>query len=182
MNATRATEMAQSGERRVQTIKGLLSDAPDHELKEKLMLFGQFVGDWKINAQWFESDGSTLKGKGEVHFGWVLDGRAIQDVWMKHEADPPRLVSARTTIRFYDPKIDAWQCVWVAPLSGTVRTFLARQVGDEIVLEGTTEDGHPERWIYSEIRSHSFQWRALESRDNRKTWKLTEEMLIQRTD
>jgi hypothetical protein len=22
------------------------------------------------------------QGKGEIHFGWVLEGRAIQDVWM----------------------------------------------------------------------------------------------------
>ncbi len=26
-------------------IKGLVADSPDPELKEKLMLFGQFVGD-----------------------------------------------------------------------------------------------------------------------------------------
>ena len=173
--------MAESRTRNVQTIKGLMADAPDPELKEKLILFGQFVGDWKIDAQWIQPDGSTLEGKGEVHFGWVLDGRAIQDVWISHKEDPPRDVPAGTTIRFYDPKIDAWQCVWIAPPSGTIRTFLARQVGDEIVLEGTTSEGYPERWIYSEITPRSFRWRAVESHDSRKTWKLTEEMSVQRT-
>ena len=29
-------------------IKGLAADGPDSGLKEKLMLFGQFVGDWDI--------------------------------------------------------------------------------------------------------------------------------------
>lgn len=173
--------MAGSRARKAQTIKGLIADAPDPELKEKLMLFGQFIGDWKIDAQYIRSDGSRLEGKGEVHFGWVLDGRAIQDVWIKHEEGPPSDVSAGTTIRFYDPKIDAWQCVWIAPPGGTVRTFLARQIGNEIVLEGTTSEGRPERWIYSEITPRSFHWRTVESYDSRKTWKLTEEMSVQRT-
>ena len=28
------------------------------------------------------SDGSTHLGHGEIHAGWVLQGLAIQDVWM----------------------------------------------------------------------------------------------------
>jgi len=35
----------------VPTIKGLGADGPDPRLKEKLMLFGQFVGDWHIESQ-----------------------------------------------------------------------------------------------------------------------------------
>ena len=173
--------MVGSEARKAQTIKGLIADAPDPELKDKLMLFGQFVGDWTIVAQWSQPDGSKLEGTGEVHFRWVLDGRAIQDVWITHEENPPRDVSAGTTIRFYDPTIDAWQCVWIAPPRGTVRTFLARQIDDEIVLEGKTSEDHPERWIYSKITPRSFCWRAVESHDGRKTWKLTEEMSVQRT-
>jgi len=33
-------------------IKGLGADGPDPKLKEKLMLFGQFVGDWEIQSEW----------------------------------------------------------------------------------------------------------------------------------
>ena len=62
----------------MQMIKGLGADGPDPEFKEKLMLFGQFVGDWEIESEWFLPDGSTPRGKGEIHFEWILNGTAIQ--------------------------------------------------------------------------------------------------------
>ena len=30
----------------------------------------------------YEENGTQHNGGGEIHFGWVLEGRAIQDVWM----------------------------------------------------------------------------------------------------
>jgi hypothetical protein len=161
-------------------IKGLEADGPAPELREKLMLFGQFVGDWEIDAKYFRPDGTTVTENGELHVGWILNGRAIQDVWISHGSHPERSVAAGTTIRFYDPAMKAWQCVWISPLRGTTRTFVARKVGTEIVLEGTTQDGYPERWIFSEIMPRSFTWRAVESRDGEKTWQLTEEMVVRR--
>src|SRR5437867_1186935 len=140
-------------------IQGLISDGPDPKLREKLSLFGQFIGDWEIEAQWFQPRGTTRKGKGELHFGWILNGQAVQDVWISHKQG--RKVAAGTTIRFYDPKLDAWHCTWISPSQGIVRTFLTRKVADEIVLEGTTKEGYPERWIFSEIRPNSFRWRAV---------------------
>ena len=165
----------------ISSIKGLVADGPDPKLKEKLMLFGQFVGDWDIlEARYPQPDGTEIKRRGEIHFRWVLDGKAVQDVWMTHEENPPHVVPVGTTIRFYDPKIDAWQSIWIAPMHGLVQTFLARKVGDEIVLEGKSKDGYPERWIFSEIRPDSFRWKSVESHDNEKTWQLTEEMRVQR--
>ncbi len=162
-------------------IKGLGADSPDPDMREKLMLFGQFVGDWDIEeARYPQPDGTEIKRKGEIHFGWILDGRAIQDVWMTYQDDPPRAVPAGTTIRFYDPKIDAWHSIWISPLQGIIQTFIARKVGDEIVLEGKSKEGFPERWIFSDITDYSFRWRSVESHDNENTWQLTEEMKVRR--
>ena len=145
-------------------LKGLGADGPNPELKEKMMLFGQFVGGWEIlEARFPQLDGSVIKRRGEIHFGWILEGRAIQDVWMAHEGTPPRPVPAGTTIRFYDSKSDAWRIIWIAPKHGIIQIFVGRPVGDEIVLEGQTVEGYPERWIFSDIRSDSFRWRAVES-------------------
>lgn len=59
-------------------IKGLAADGPDSGLKEKLMLFGQFVGDWDIvEARYMQADGTWVKMHGEVHFGWILGGSAV---------------------------------------------------------------------------------------------------------
>lgn len=161
-------------------IEGLLAEGPHPELKEKLALFGQFVGDWEIQAQWYLSDGSTRQGKGELHVGWILDGRAVQDVWVSHQGNPPQRTRVGTTIRFFDPKMDAWQSIWISPIQGVIQTFIARQIADEIVLEGTSPEGLPERWVFSEITPRSFRWRAVQSRDGGATWQLTEEMHMQR--
>ena len=162
-------------------IKGLGADGPDEKLKEKLMLFGQFVGDWDIvEARYVQADGTWVKMKGEVHFGWILGGTAIQDVWMGSRESSQKFTLFGTTVRFYDSKIDAWRSTWLSPLKGLVQTFIARKVDKEIVLEHKTEEGYPEKWIFSEITPQSFRWHAEETHDNRKTWLLTEEMHIRK--
>jgi len=161
-------------------LEGLSADGPHPDLAGKLALFGQFVGDWTIEAQWYELNGAVARrAKGELHFGWVLGGRAIQDVWIAYHEDSQTKVAAGTTIRFYDPLLNGWRCVWISPTQNVVRVFLAIKVGGEIVLEPADETIH-ERWIFSEITPNSFRWRALESIDERKTWRMTEEMRMNR--
>jgi hypothetical protein len=162
-------------------VKGLVSDGPYSEFKDKLMLFGQFVGDWDIVGVRSPSPGGVaFREEGEVHFGWILDGRAVQDVWMTYDRVSKKVIPVGTTVRVYDPSIGAWRSTWISALRCTVQTFIARKVGEEIVLEGRTEDGNPERWIFSEIKSDSFRWHSEETRDGGKTWLLTEEMNIRR--
>jgi len=167
------------------TIQGLHSEGPNPELEEKLMLFGQFVGDWDIlEDRFYEPDGTqNLEqnlARGELHWGWILNGRAVQDVWMSTDEKTGKAIPEGTTVRFYDPKIDAWHSVWISPTQGVVKTFVARQVRDEIVLEGKNTEGYPVKWIFSEITPDSFKWRSEETRDNGKSWTLKEEMRIRR--
>jgi hypothetical protein len=162
-------------------IIGLGAEGPFPEYEKELALFGQFVGDWDITeARYPRPDGTEHRARGEIHFGWILDGRAVQDVWMTLDERSHRAVPAGTTIRFYDPKIRAWHSTWIAPSGNVVQNFIARKVKDEIVLEGMTEEGYPERWIFSEITRASFRWRSEETHDHGKTWILTEEMNVQR--
>jgi hypothetical protein len=58
----------------------LKASGPDPRLEKELMLFGQFVGSWDVDVTNIEPDGSQLELKGEWHFGWVLQGKAIMDV------------------------------------------------------------------------------------------------------
>jgi hypothetical protein len=47
------------------TIKGLGADGPNPELKEKLVLFGQFIGDWDITEDRYpQPDGTEVKHRG----------------------------------------------------------------------------------------------------------------------
>lgn len=153
------------------TLKGLGADAPLDAQKENLSLFGQFVGDWVGEATFLKDDGSEIPGgKGEVHFRWILEGRAVQDVWMSEDPSTKKMVFHGTTLRFYDPESGAWQSTWISPKQNTTLTFVGRESGDEIVLEAVNKRGRLEHWIFYDIKRDSFNWRGESSDDEGKTW------------
>ncbi len=164
------------------SIKGLGADSPYHELKEKLMLFGQFVGDWETEARYPKVDGTETRARGEIHFRWILEGRALQDTFMMIDERTGTAIPAGTTLRYYDQEIDAWHSIWFSPRQRVVQSFVARKEEDEIVLRGVTKEGYPERWIFSEISPDSFRWRAVESHDKEKTWLMTEGIRARRIE
>ena len=152
-------------------IRGLGAHGPDPALREKLMLFGRLVGDWTGEAVFIEPDGREVRGgRGEVHFNWILDGRAIQDVWMVEDPKLGRMVPAGSTVRFYDPREGLWRSVWVSPIQGAAIVFTGREVRDEVVLETDRGGGRRDRWIFFDIQPDSFGWRAEVSRDGGQTW------------
>ncbi len=145
------------------------------------MLFGRFVGDWTGEAVFIHPDGREEPGgRGEVHFNWILEGRAIQDVWRYEDPKLGRMVSAGTTVRFYHPEDDAWRSVWVSPIQGAVVVFTGREVHDEVVLESDRGGGRRERWVFFDIGPNSFRWRAEVSQDGGRTWAINQRYLLHR--
>lgn len=166
-------------------LEGLGAPGPEPSLRKELMLFGQFVGDWDIlESRFLEEDGRWSYQTGELHWNWILGGRALQDVWMYHYEGSGELVAAGTTLRFYDTKKDIWRSIWITPHYNDVGMFLGRKVGKEIVLElqeESKQEGEGEvKWIFSEITSNSFKWRSEESANAGQTWILKHEMKIVR--
>ena len=164
----------------------LCAAGPHADHAESLMLFGQFVGAWDFDwASYAEEGDQTLTNAGEWIFGWVLEGRAVQDVWIIPSRERRGVAGAPageygTTVRWYDPRLDAWLVTWNGPVNRARRTLIARAVGDEIVQEDQTEEGWPLRWIFSEIEERSFHWSSLYSTDGEQTWLLREEMEVRR--
>lgn len=159
-------------------VRKLNSRGPAEKYRDKLMLFGQFVGDWDIvECRSLLDDGTWETTREELHWGWILDGRAVQDIWMTTD---PETWENGTTVRFYDSRIDAWQSVWISPGQEVVRKFIGRQIGNEIVLETTELQGKLMHWIFFDIARDSFKWRAVTSTDGGKTWVKIEEMRIVR--
>lgn len=152
----------------------LPANAPFPEYADKLMLFGQFVGAWDIDAVWYSRDKGSRSGKGEWHFGWILGGRGIQDVLFSVGAPPDHF---GTTLRCYDPTIDAWHVTWMQPYGGEFVHLIGRKVDDRIVLESIHPNSSTRlRWSFSEITPTSFLWRGEVSTDGGEAWFLEQEM------
>src|SRR5215831_5164895 len=67
----------------------LHATGPDPGRAEHLNLFGRFVGAWDIDWHGSDDHGQPATMAGELHFGWVLGGRAVQDVWKVPASGPP---------------------------------------------------------------------------------------------
>jgi hypothetical protein len=165
----------------------LTSNQPSPELKNAPDLYGFLIGSWQADVVDYKEDGSKKLSKGEWHFHRVLEGRAIQDVWIC----PPRsertselpLEGNRygTTIRFYDSDIKAWRVKWINPVRNVFNQLVARKEGDVIVQEGSLENGSLIRWNFSDIQSDSCRWSGEISVDRGKTWKLQVEFFLKRS-
>ena len=84
-------------------IKLLAASRPDDDRVAGLNLFGQFIGSWDIEATFWDHDGNvTAERAGEWHFGWVLQGRAIQDVLISPPLPAP-IPLARDCDLYLDP-------------------------------------------------------------------------------
>lgn len=152
----------------------LSSNGPFVDYADELMLYGQFVGSWKMEATWHSRDGKSRKGMGEWHFAWILGGRGIQDVLFSDGAPTHRY---GTTIRCYDPELGAWHVTWMQPYGGEFTNLIGRKVGDRIVQESIATDSiKRERWSFSNITPHSFYWLGEVSEDNGLSWFLEQEM------
>jgi hypothetical protein len=157
-------------------VEALHVDGPTGPHAAELMRFGRFVGTW--NLRWAGPGGASAIG--ELHFGWVLGGRAIQDVWIvpargqPGESQPP-LAFHGSTIRFFDPAIGAWRSTWIEPINGRVRRFIGRPHREDILLLSDHDEPHL-RWRFTDITADSFTWLGETSHDRGATWTLEERM------
>lgn len=165
-------------------LRVLAATGPHPAYADKLMLFGQFVGSWDLDMTAFDADGSSRGFIGEWHFGWVLEGRAVQDVLISRpredeDARGTLRGGAGSTLRVYDPEMDAWWIVWAGPLDREFSTLFARESGDRIVLDGQwslAPDRWRFEWSFSAITDTTFRWEGRISEDDGRSWRLVEEM------
>lgn len=153
-------------------INALHAEGPAPDRADKMGLYGWLIGAWEMDVLVHMANEAEYRGRGEIHFGWVLEGRAIQDVWIT----PPRASRGGgnrgdgnragipadfygSTFRVYDPGLDAWHIFWLDP----VKQFYSRMIGraDGRDIEQLTVNETPQRrWRFSEITPASFHWTA----------------------
>lgn len=143
-------------------------------------LHDQLIGTWSVQYTNHPEGGSTRHRQGEVRFGWVLDGHAIQDVWIWHPDAAYPVGRIGTTLRFFDAQQGSWRIVWIEPAAGTVVQLTGGEVGNRIVLTGRDADQSQLRWSFNDIQAASFEWRGERSRDGGGTWRLESAYHMQR--
>src|SRR5579885_1665979 len=94
---------------RANFLDALLTQGPAPDRAEKMELYGWLVGRWVMDGVLHRDEG-RYEAPGEIHAGWVLEGRAIQDVWIFPG------VFYGSTLRIFDPGLDAWHILWSDPM------------------------------------------------------------------
>lgn len=156
----------------------LAATSRSEEIPEAMDAYGWLVGSWELELVGYDDEGNVIQTTGEAHVAWVLEGRAVQDVFInprrsERGPDSPKFANwFGTTLRIYDPSIQAWRVNWFNPHDGIRAELIGRRQGNKIVQEGNFPDGTPIRWTFSEVTTDSFRWRGERLEPDGKTWRL----------
>src|SRR5262249_53618462 len=114
----------------------LVASGRSPEIPETCDTYGWLVGSWDLDVLHFWKNVTDRGLKGELHASWVLEGRAIQDLWIM-----PRIVDRTpdvdktmnmygTTLRVWDPSIQAWRITWINPVVCAEERLIGRSVSN----------------------------------------------------
>jgi hypothetical protein len=166
---------------RLGLVTELNATGPHPSLGNQAEVVGRLVGTWDVEYTHFAKDGKATHRTGEFIVGWVMDGRAIQDLWIVHPSGTRKDREVYADLRWFDPKSRAWRSAFVDPEHGSVARFTGGPVGqDRFVLETQDFGSQQNRWSANDIRPDSFVWRDEASSDGGKTWTLQAEYRMKR--
>jgi len=168
-------------------LQALGSPARSNEITDHEDIYGWLIGGWEATVYDYAADGTAHESRGEWHFGRVLEGRAVQDVWIappRSQRNDPSLSKQYnrygTSLRVYDREIGAWRVTWFNPVSGARNDLIGRRQGADIIQEGINADGRKIRWSFKDITPKSFRWLGESLEPDGKTWRLEAEFRARR--
>lgn len=157
-------------------INVLVSNGKSNLIPERDNLYGQFVGEWDF--EWIDTLGTSGERhvKGEWIFAWVLEGTAIQDVFIcpsrkARIKDYQPDAAYATTVRMYNPNTEAWDILYTE--LGGATLLEGRREGDKIVQTEVSEQKI--KWVFSEITDTSFHWQRIVQRSDN-SWETEAEL------
>ena len=154
------------------------------EIPEEADAYGWLVGNWELECLHYLGERVSIRG--EAHFGWTLEGRAIQDVWImpqvseRTQATDKKYNMYGTTLRVWDSGIQAWRIYWRNPVRNHYEDQIGRWIGKDVVQIGCRSNGTPTRWRFTEITPNSFHWLGEALQPDGKEWKLEGEFRAKR--
>ena len=142
----------------------LAAEGPHPSLGAHARTYGRLIGSWKGTAENYTAPGGIETLSVEVHFGWVLDGRAVQDVWIcparpDRAAHTAKLDFWGTTLRVFEPASESWRVLYWNMITGGRVDLEGRAQGDDVVQLGLRA-GRVIRWMFNEVTDDSFLWQG----------------------
>ncbi len=133
------------------------------------------IGEWSCTTRFQKPDGSGEFNEG--HATWtgeyILDGWAIQDLWVRRLADGREFHG--TNIRSFNPETKKWDNRWLPAGSLQWVYYESEMQADTMVMtggEGSDPFGdYVDRNTFSEITPEHWRWRKDRSYDGGKTWR-----------
>jgi len=157
-------------------LAGLFANGPHPSLGDHADTYGRLIGSWEGEYRDFDRNGQVTGGEIEVHFAWVLQGLAVQDLWIAPSSAqrqaggvPGDRDTHGTTLRVFDPGIAGWRIVWLNPQKQVRVDLVGRRVGDDIVQTGFYEDA-PIKWMFTDITADSFVWQGFSLEADGVSW------------
>lgn len=147
-------------------VNALISKGKSNLIPDEHDLFGKVVGEWDI--VWTDNIGTDKERhiNGEWIFAWILDGTAIQDIFIVPSRSEMLMHEQKdaeygTTIRIYNPLSTAWDIFYGC--TGSAKRLEARKVDDRVELTELSEQKM--KWVFSDITSNGFHWQKIISED-----------------
>ncbi|SUB88866.1 Uncharacterised protein [Porphyromonas macacae] len=160
----------------------LCSETRSERIPEKYDYFGCLIGKWDI--EWIDHLKNMVprRVKGEWIFSRVLDGTAIQDLFIV-PSRAERLINKQpdaeygTTLRIFNPKTSTWDIFYGC--TGEAIRLTARKAGKDIILTENTTGKM--RYVFSDITATAFHWRKEQINDAEK-WEIVAKVEAQRSE
>lgn len=146
--------------------EALLSAEKSPMIPDEYDIFGKFCGSWKFKGDFMTGSGEIQTSEGEWLFSRILNGTAIQDVFIWPPRDQRRSDDVcgeyASSIFAYDPLSKKWDVTWVN--TGATVRLKAEKIGGNIIMTEITEKKM--QWIFSDITDVSFIWQSVIHNDN----------------
>jgi len=166
----------------------LPAEGPHPSLGAHADTFGRLIGDWHGEYLILPPDKPRFSGALEFHIGWVLGGRAVQDVFifsqpgarLEGAVSPATASTFGSTIRFFDSSAGNWKVRWIDPTNNQIEGLTANRVGDDIIQTGMSSTGKLTKWNFTDITPTSFTWRNHQLEADGRSWVMREEYRLRR--
>ena len=179
--------MSATADQHTELQRVLAADGRSPEIPESADVYGWLCGSWDLQIVRYRGiDVSARRLTGEVHAAWVLEGRAVQDVWImpslrdRTPSSDPAMNMYGTTLRSWDASTQAWRIAWTNPIRDHREELIGKRVGSDIVQNGVRADGTKTRWTFTDITPDSFHWRGEALYQGHTAWTLEGEFVAKR--